>query len=165
MEFRRTGEAATILGCEIGKGDLSYLGMRIGQNHHKNECWEWLGWVNSNSKIPWVSWNELSSELKERGLGFKDVGLFKQALVGKWIWRFLEKGDRLWVNVIRSRYDGLEWVKKLGGTRGGYKGGSTWWRDICDLYWGKKGGGWGGLNIDFTKVVGGGDNTQFWLDY
>ncbi|KAL8535589.1 hypothetical protein ACS0TY_011282 [Phlomoides rotata] len=31
-----------LLGCEIGRGSVNYLGMNVGTNHHRKETWEWL---------------------------------------------------------------------------------------------------------------------------
>ncbi|KAL8468554.1 hypothetical protein ACS0TY_031669 [Phlomoides rotata] len=41
------------------------------------------GGDGENTKIPWVSWTALCKDTREGGLGFKDVGLFNKALIGK----------------------------------------------------------------------------------
>ena len=38
------------------------------------------------------------------GLGIRKIGLFNQALLGKWLWRFGNEVTRLWKQVIASKY-------------------------------------------------------------
>lgn len=37
-------------------------------------------------------------------MGIKDLDVFSRALLGKWVWRVLEKGDVFWVRILRSKY-------------------------------------------------------------
>ena len=38
------------------------------------------------------------------GLGIRRFGLFNQALLGKWLWRFGREGNSLWRQVIATKY-------------------------------------------------------------
>ncbi|KAL8490100.1 hypothetical protein ACS0TY_025846 [Phlomoides rotata] len=100
----------------------------------RNFLW---GECEDNSKIPWVSWEDICK------------------YNGKWVWRFLTESGRLWVRIIRSKYGGLETIssERLRG--------SGWWRDICEIYMGS-GGRW--VFKDFVRVVGNGNDTSFWSD-
>lgn len=60
-----------------------------------------------NTKISWVSWDDICKPKKEGGLGIRDLGVFNIALVGKWIWRLLDEKNRLWAKIIYSKYGGL----------------------------------------------------------
>lgn len=56
-----------------------------------------------NSKRIWVRWGDVRRDKNDGGLGIRDVGCFNDALVQKWIWRFLNESNRLWARVIRSK--------------------------------------------------------------
>lgn len=112
------------------------------------------GGDDTNSKIPWVSWEEVYKEKSIGGLGIRDVGVFNKALVRKWVGRFLEEKENLWVRVVESRYGSFGREGKGGGlTRT-----SLWWRDISRLFWGGNGEG---LRRKFVKMVGNEENTSF----
>lgn len=38
------------------------------------------------------------------GLGILKIGLFNQALLGNWLWRFGKECNRLWRQVIITKY-------------------------------------------------------------
>ena len=55
------------------------------------------------------------------GLGIWKIGLFNQALLGKWLWRFGNEVPRLWRQVIASKYgeDNGGWCTRVvRGTHG-----------------------------------------------
>ncbi|KAL8520889.1 hypothetical protein ACS0TY_011445 [Phlomoides rotata] len=58
------------------------------------------GGNEEKSNIPWNKW--------EWGLGIRDIRLFNVALVEKWIWRYFTEDNRLWINILKSKYGGLE---------------------------------------------------------
>ena len=40
-------------------------------------------------------------------LGIHDLGLFNQALLGKWLWRFAMERDALWRTVVDAKYGSM----------------------------------------------------------
>ena len=38
------------------------------------------------------------------GLGIQKIGLFNQALLGKWLWQFGKEATHLWHQVIATKY-------------------------------------------------------------
>lgn len=42
MNQQEIEESVNLLGCEIGKGALSYLGLNVGINHKKVDSWTGL---------------------------------------------------------------------------------------------------------------------------
>ena len=49
--------------------------------------------------------------MEDGGLRIRRVGLFNQALLGKWLWHFGKESNRLWRQVIATKY---------GEARGGW---------------------------------------------
>ena len=59
--------------------------------------------------------------MEEGGLGIRRVGLFNQALLGKWLWCFGKEVHRLWHQVIATKYgvDSGGWcTRDVRGTHG-----------------------------------------------
>ena len=56
----------------------------------------------STSKL--VAWEKVCLLMEEGGLGIRRVGLFNQALLGKWLWWFGKEVHRLWHQVIATKY-------------------------------------------------------------
>lgn len=42
------------------------------------------------------------------GLGFRSLEVFNQALLGKWLWRFVVEWESLWRRVIQGKFRELE---------------------------------------------------------
>lgn len=119
------------------------------------------GGTDSNTKIPWVSWDDICKPKSEGGLGIRDLECFNKALVGKWIWRILNKKETLWVKILLSKYGSLEESRNVAcGGRGALKV-SNWWKELCRLYWGHEGNG---MRKEFLKKLGRGEDTLFWHD-
>ncbi|GFZ13080.1 GATA transcription factor 15 [Actinidia rufa] len=51
-----------------------------------------------------VAWKDLCLSKKRGGLGIRDLVLFNKALLGKWIWRFALKEDKMWCRVIKGNW-------------------------------------------------------------
>ena len=55
-------------------------------------------------KYPLVARNKVCWPIETGGLGIRRFGLFNQALLGKWLWRFGSKTNHLWSQVIATKY-------------------------------------------------------------
>nr|GEZ96005.1 RNA-directed DNA polymerase, eukaryota, reverse transcriptase zinc-binding domain protein [Tanacetum cinerariifolium] len=56
-------------------------------------------------KVPmsiWVSWNKVLTSKEKGGLGVSSLFALNRALMFKWVWRFLNQRDSLWVRVIHA---------------------------------------------------------------
>lgn len=90
--------------------------------------------------------------------------------MGKWTWRFFENEEVLWVKILQSKYgeNPFNIGRNLGvgegrGRNVGVKL-SSWWKDICELFWGEGGDEGVGLRREFVRRVGKGNKTRFWVD-
>ena len=52
----------------------------------------------------WISWRKLAQGRKKGGLGFKDLEAFNKALLGKQIWKLLNKPNLLVSKVLKTKY-------------------------------------------------------------
>lgn len=66
------------------------------------EFW-WSSGGNSR-KLPWVAWDKLCKSKEEGGLGFHDLALFNQALLGKQAWRIFSQPESLVARILKSPY-------------------------------------------------------------
>ncbi|KAL5800890.1 hypothetical protein ACOSQ3_032522 [Xanthoceras sorbifolium] len=64
----------------------------------------WWGASDGNKKMCWVSRDKLCSPKICGGLGFKDLSLFNQALLGKQAWRIVMNKDSLVSRVLKAKY-------------------------------------------------------------
>lgn len=80
----------------------------------------------------------MCNDKEKGGLDIRDLNMFNVALFGKWIWRFLNEPNRLWVEFVKSKYGGFG--LGLGGesgrsSRSGFPSfWSGWWVDIYKIY-------------------------------
>ncbi|KAL5805331.1 hypothetical protein ACOSQ3_032131 [Xanthoceras sorbifolium] len=64
----------------------------------------WWGASDGNKKISWVARDKSCSPKIHGGLGFKDLSLFNQALLGKQAWRIVMNKDSLVSRVLKAKY-------------------------------------------------------------
>ena len=66
-------------------------------------------WGRSNDvfKFSLVAWEKVVWPVEAGGLGIRKIGLFNQALLGKWLWQFGNEVTCLWRQVIASKYGRL----------------------------------------------------------
>lgn len=63
-------------------------------------------WWSSGEKrgLHWYAWKRVCTPKREGGLGFKDLEMFNQALLGKQVWRILQNPSCLIARVLKARY-------------------------------------------------------------
>ena len=64
----------------------------------------WWGSSIDSHKIHWQKWSKLTAPKGEGGMGFRDMSLFNQAMLGKQGWRLLTRPDSLCTRVIKGKY-------------------------------------------------------------
>ena len=90
------------------------------------ECLEKLqrdylwGGLNDEFKYHLVNWDKVCSPITEGGLGIRKLRVFNQALLGKWLWRYMHEREAWWRVVVEAKY-GSELGWGFGGlfVRGG----------------------------------------------
>lgn len=63
--------------------------------------WEGQG---EERKYHLVKWETVCSNVREGGLGLKRLGVLNLALLGKWLWRFMDENHGLWRRVVVCKY-------------------------------------------------------------
>jgi len=64
----------------------------------------WWGSKEGERKIHWMSWERMSKSKNSGDMGFRGVGDFNMALLGKHYWRLLTGEETLMGRVFKSRY-------------------------------------------------------------
>ncbi|XP_058740932.1 uncharacterized protein LOC131613262 [Vicia villosa] len=116
-------------------------------------------------KIHWVIWKNVTLPFDKGGIGVKNIAVFNQALLTKWIWRILQGHDSLWLRVLKSRYGDLSSLVygKFGSKSPSFSSISShfslWWRDVIKI-------GRSSFRDPIVEgcrfVVHNGYNTHFW---
>jgi len=98
--------------------------------------------------------NIVKQPVIQGGLGVRDLRLFNEALLGKWLWRFLNEKDNFWRKAIATKYgeEGLGWFPSAHLGSYGY----SLWRYIAK--------GWEKFSPFFSFKVGDGSSIYFWHD-
>ncbi|MCI28718.1 RNA-directed DNA polymerase (Reverse transcriptase), partial [Trifolium medium] len=113
--------------------------------------------------IPWVSWVNVCKSKADGGLGIQDLRAVNLALLSKWRRRLLSGGQGIWRDILLSRYGSLYPSPHLGGRPVGFRGTSSWWKDVSLL-----GGPLDSISDRFSegigKKAGNGLLTSFWFE-
>ena len=64
----------------------------------------WWSPGKSTRGLHWKSWDKVCINKDEGGLGFKDIMDFNTAMLGKQLWRLIEKSNTLFSRVFKGRY-------------------------------------------------------------
>ncbi|RVW98625.1 hypothetical protein CK203_032114 [Vitis vinifera] len=90
-----------VLGCKIGSLPTSYLGLPLEPPTNPRGCG--MQWKKDSGKGR-LSRKDNTSP-KDGGLGIRSLATFNKALLRKWLWRFANKNEPLWKQIISSKYD------------------------------------------------------------
>lgn len=118
-----------------------------------------MGGNGESKRLVWIKWDDLCKNKEEGGLGIKDLLVFNKALIGKWIWRYLNDGGSLWARVITSRHGVPLWKSRGVAGAGGVRGKTGWWKWVSGLVE-KREGDWFWGNVEFR--LGEGWTAGFW---
>ncbi|KAL5578314.1 hypothetical protein UlMin_020013 [Ulmus minor] len=64
----------------------------------------WWGTTPDHKRVQWLKWSELCRPKSKGGLGFRDLSMFNQAMLGKQVWRLITKPDSLIARVLKAKY-------------------------------------------------------------
>ena len=94
---------------------------------HKAIASFWWGDTSQGKKIHWCKWSELTRHKSDGGLGFRDIGVFNQALLAKSVWNIFRRPDSLVGKVLcQSYYPNGDILNATCGSAGSYI-----WRSLC----------------------------------
>lgn len=64
----------------------------------------WWGFEGGKKKMHWRSWAWMSTPKFLGGMGFRDMKIFNQAMLGRQCWRLITEPDSLCAKVLKGRY-------------------------------------------------------------
>ncbi|KAJ9565851.1 hypothetical protein OSB04_001817 [Centaurea solstitialis] len=110
-------------------------------------------------RIPWVAWDVVLNSHEKGGLGIGSLQALNVALLAKWWWRYRLEDSALWRKVIDAIHD----VHGCSSYSGHTSNRGSPWLNIVNI---EKVVAKANLSLNslFTKSIGNGFNTHFWLD-
>jgi hypothetical protein len=67
-------------------------------------CRFWWAQQENENKMHWLSWEVLTKQKREGGLGFRDLYGFNMAMLARQAWRMLTAPDSLCARVLKAKY-------------------------------------------------------------
>jgi hypothetical protein len=64
----------------------------------------WWGNEHNRRRMHWMSWDKVTRPKSHGGMGFRDFGVFNQALLARQAWRLIEIPDSLCARLLKARY-------------------------------------------------------------
>jgi hypothetical protein len=113
----------------------------------------WSG-LGEEFKYHLVSWSKICEPICSGGLAIRNLRLFNQALLGKWLWRYGTEPEALWRRVVDVKYGSLWGGWCSNDCRGPY--GVGLWKNIRK--------GWESFSRHLFMEVGHGTRIRFWHD-
>ena len=87
----------------------------------------WWGSTETQRKIHWKSWDSLCTLKCFGGMGFKDLKMFNDALLGRQAWRLIREPHSLFARVMKAKYyPHCDFLESSLGYSGSYSWSSIW---------------------------------------
>ncbi|KAF5761432.1 putative reverse transcriptase zinc-binding domain-containing protein [Helianthus annuus] len=117
------------------------------------------GGTEDMRKMSWVSWEVVTKRIKDGGLGIAPLKINNNALLVKWLWRYLNEPNAMWRRVVLSIHgSSRSWgIAPCNNAIPGV------WKNCVSL-WNKHKVKGVGLNGVLRGRVGNGLQIRFWLD-
>ncbi|XP_057248296.1 putative ribonuclease H protein At1g65750 [Beta vulgaris subsp. vulgaris] len=80
------------------------LPVAVIQEIHSAMARFWWGGKGDERKMHWLSWEKMCKPKCMGGMGFKDLAVFNDALLGKQVWRLLHNKESLLSRVMSAKY-------------------------------------------------------------
>ncbi|GJT79180.1 RNA-directed DNA polymerase, eukaryota, reverse transcriptase zinc-binding domain protein [Tanacetum coccineum] len=107
MKTLSIGGRLTLLKAVFGSMPIYHMSifkvpMLVLQRMESIRCYFFNGNDLDSKRSIWVSWNKVLTSKEKGGLGVSSLFVLNRALMFKWIWRFFNQSDSLWVRVIHA---------------------------------------------------------------
>ncbi|KAL5577529.1 hypothetical protein UlMin_019228 [Ulmus minor] len=67
------------------------------------ERFSW-GTTSDHKRVHWINWKDLCKPKSLGGMGFRDLSVFNQAMLGKQVWRLVTRPSSLAAKVLKAKY-------------------------------------------------------------
>ncbi|KAL5576996.1 hypothetical protein UlMin_018695 [Ulmus minor] len=64
----------------------------------------WRGTIVDHKRVHWRKWKDLCKAKSLGGLGFRDLTIFNQAMLGKQVWRMITRPDSFVARIFKMKY-------------------------------------------------------------
>nr|KYP70239.1 Putative ribonuclease H protein At1g65750 family [Cajanus cajan] len=118
----------------------------------KNRQFLW-GDTSHNKKVHTVSWSVICQPKNQGGLGIRNMRDMNMAFMMKNCWSMITEKDKLWVQVLSSKYGCLDGILPRIEKKQKI---SNLWRGICEA--------WNLVKMHIRWIVGDGAFIKFWFD-